>query len=115
VKKTSFRRSSSGNRADDRGQPDDEGSRSNNGAIPIRSRAAKCLLALGRQDEALRYVEQAWDGTALPDPKISPRPIDVPCSPGDIAMRTGDFPKAAHHYQIVPQILKSRTLHLTRT
>ena len=67
---------------------------------------AKCLLALGKQDDALRYVEQAWvDALADPD---SPRAYRCAMLAADIAMRTGDFPKAAHYYQIILNYLKLR-------
>jgi len=71
-----------------------------------KAEVAECLLALGRQDEALSYVEQAW-AYALADPD-SPQAYRCAVLAGDIAMRTGDFPKAAHYYQIVLQYLKQR-------
>ena len=67
---------------------------------------AECLLALGRQDEALICVEQAWaDALAEVD---SPRAYRCAMLAGDIAMRTGDFPKAAIYFQIVLQELTKR-------
>ena len=67
---------------------------------------AKCLLALGRQEEALSYVEQAW-ADALADPD-SPQAYRCAILAADIAMRTGDFPKAAHYYRIILNYLKLR-------
>jgi tetratricopeptide (TPR) repeat protein len=67
---------------------------------------AVCLLALGRQDEALNYVKQAWS-YALAD-EDSPKAYRCAMLAGDIAMRTGDFPKAAHYFQIILQELTKR-------
>ncbi len=67
---------------------------------------AECLLALGKQEEALTCVEQAWaDSLADAD---SPRAYRCALLAGDIAMRTGDFPKAAHFFQIILKYLKQR-------
>ena len=71
-----------------------------------KAEVAECLLALGKQEEALSCVEQAW-AHALADP-ASPRAYRCALLAGDIAMRTGDFPKAAHYYQLVLQYLKLR-------
>ncbi len=67
---------------------------------------AESLLALGKQEEALSYAEQAW-ACSLADPD-SPRAYRCALLAGDTAMRTGDFPKAAHYYQIVIQYLNKR-------
>ncbi len=71
-----------------------------------KAELAKCLLAVGKQPEALNCVEQAW-AHSLADP-ASPRAYRCALLAGEIAMRTGDFPKAAHYYQIVLQYLKQR-------
>ncbi len=70
------------------------------------SELAKCLLAVGKQSEALTCVEQAW-AYSIADP-ASPRAYRCALLAGEIAMRTGDFPKAANYYQIVLQYLKQR-------
>ena len=67
---------------------------------------AECLLALGRQEEALIFMEQAW-AQALAD-EDSPRAYRCAMLAGDIAMRTGDFPKAANYFQLVLQELIKR-------
>ena len=67
---------------------------------------AECLLALGRQDEALISMEQAW-AQALAD-EGSPRAYRCAMLAGDIAMRTGDFPNAANYFQVVLQELGKR-------
>ncbi len=67
---------------------------------------AECLLALGQQAEALRYTEQAW-AHALAD-EDSPRAYRCAMLAGDIAMRTGDFPKAANYFQVILQNLEKR-------
>ena len=67
---------------------------------------AECLLALGQQDEALRSTEQAW-AHALAD-EDSPRAYRCAMLAGDIAMRTGDFPKAANYFQVVLQNLERK-------
>ena len=67
---------------------------------------AECLLALGRQEEALIFMEQAW-AQALAD-EDSPRAYRCATLAGDIAMRTGDFPKAAIYFQVVLQELGKR-------
>ena len=71
-----------------------------------KAEVAECLLALGRQDEALNCVEQAWT-YALAD-EDAPRAYRCATLAGDIAMRTGDFPKAAHYFQLVLQELTKR-------
>ena len=71
-----------------------------------KAEVAECLLAVGKQPEALKCVEQAW-GHSLADPD-SPRAYRCALLAGDIAMRTGDFPKAAHYFQIILQYLKQR-------
>ena len=71
-----------------------------------QAEVAECLLALGRQDEALSYVEQAW-AYALADPD-SPQAYRCAMLAGDIAMRTGAFAKAANYFQIVLQELMKR-------
>ena len=71
-----------------------------------QAEVAECLLALGRQDEALSCVEQAW-AHALADPD-SPQAYRCAVLAGDIAMRTGDFPKAAHYFELVLQELGKR-------
>ena len=71
-----------------------------------KAEVAECLLALGKQEEALSCVEQAW-AHSLADPD-SPRAYRCALLAGEIAMRTGDFPKAAHYYQLVLQYLKQR-------
>jgi hypothetical protein len=67
---------------------------------------AESLLTLGKQEEALNYAEQAW-ACSLADAD-SPRAYRCALLAGDTAMRTGDFPKAAHYYQLVLQYLKLR-------
>jgi tetratricopeptide (TPR) repeat protein len=67
---------------------------------------ARCLLAVGKQPEALSCVEQAW-AHSLADP-ASPRAYRCALLAGEIAMRTGDFPKAAHYFQIVVSYLNKR-------
>ena len=67
---------------------------------------AECLLALGQQDEALRSTEQAW-AHALAD-EDSPRAYRCAMLAGDIAMRTGNFPKAANYFQVILQNLERR-------
>jgi tetratricopeptide (TPR) repeat protein len=71
-----------------------------------KAEVAECLLALGRQDEALNYVEQAWS-YALAD-EDSPKAYRCVMLAGDIAMRTGDFPKAANYFELVLQELTKR-------
>jgi tetratricopeptide (TPR) repeat protein len=71
-----------------------------------KAELAKCLLAVGKQPEALSCVEQAW-AYSLADP-ASPRAYRCALLAGEIAMRTGDFPKAAHYYQIVVSYLNKR-------
>jgi len=71
-----------------------------------KAELAKCLLAVGKQPEALSCVEQAW-AYSLSDAD-SPRAYRCALLAGDTAMRTGDFPKAAHYYQLVLQYLKLR-------
>ena len=66
----------------------------------------ECLLALGDQDEALRYAEHAWDN-ALAD-EDSPRAYRCAMLAGDIAMRTGDFKKAANYFQPILQNLQKK-------
>jgi hypothetical protein len=61
---------------------------------------------VGKQPEALNCVEQAW-AHSLADP-ASPRAYRCALLAGEIAMRTGDFPKAAHYYQIVVTYLNKR-------
>ncbi len=67
---------------------------------------AECLLALGRQEEALIFMELAW-AQALADAD-SPRAYRCAMLAGDIAMRTGDFPKAANYFHLVLQELTKR-------
>jgi hypothetical protein len=71
-----------------------------------KAEVAECLLALSKQEQALSYVEQAW-AHSLADPD-SPRAYRCALLAGDIAMRTGDFPKAAHYFHIILQYLKQR-------
>jgi tetratricopeptide (TPR) repeat protein len=71
-----------------------------------KAELARCLLAVGKQPEALSCVEQAW-AYSLADPD-SPRAYRCALHAGEIAMRTGDFPKAAHYYQIVVSYLNKR-------
>ena len=71
-----------------------------------KAELAKCLLAVGKQPEALNCVEQAW-AHSLADP-ASPRAYRCALLAGEIAMRTGDFSKAAHYYQIVVSYLNKR-------
>ena len=71
-----------------------------------KAEVAECLLALGKQEEALSCVEQAW-AYALADAD-SPRAYRCATLAGDIAMRTGDFPKAAIYFQVVLQELGKR-------
>jgi hypothetical protein len=71
-----------------------------------KAELARCLLAVGKQPEALICVEQAW-AHALADP-ASPRAYRCALLAGDIALRTGDFPKAAHYLQIVVSYLNKR-------
>jgi tetratricopeptide (TPR) repeat protein len=71
-----------------------------------KAELAKCLLAVGKQPEALNCVEQAW-AYSLADP-ASPRAYRCALLAGEIAMRTGDFSKAAHYYQIVVSYLSKR-------
>jgi hypothetical protein len=61
---------------------------------------------VGKQPEALSCVEQAWTDS-LADP-ASPRAYRCALLAGDIAMRTGDFQKAAHYFQIVVSYLNKR-------
>jgi hypothetical protein len=71
-----------------------------------KAEVAECLLALGKQEQALSCVEQAW-AYSLADPD-SPRAYRCALLAGEIAMRTGDFPKAAYYFQIVLKYLKQR-------
>ena len=71
-----------------------------------KAEQAECLLALGKQEEALSCVEQAW-AQALADAD-SPRAYRCATLAGDIAMRTGDFPKAAIYFQVVLQELTKK-------
>jgi len=71
-----------------------------------KAEVAECLLAVGKQPEALKCVEQAW-GHSLADPD-SPRAYRCALLAGEIALRTGDFPKAAHYLQIVVTYLNKR-------
>ena len=71
-----------------------------------KAELARCLVAVGKQPEALICVEQAW-AHSLADPD-SPRAYRCALLAGEIAMRTGDFPKAAHYFQIVVSYLNKR-------
>ena len=71
-----------------------------------KAEVAECLLALGKQEQALSCVEQAW-AYALADAD-SPRAYRCATLAGDIAMRTGDFPKAAIYFQVVLHELTKR-------
>jgi hypothetical protein len=71
-----------------------------------KAELARCLLAVGKQPEALSCVEQAW-AYVLAD-RDSPRAYRCALLAGDIAMRTGDFAKAAYYFQIVLSYLKQR-------
>ena len=71
-----------------------------------KAEVAECLLAVGKQSEALSCVEQAW-AYSLADPD-SPRAYRCALLAGDIAMRTGDFPKAAYYFQLILKHLKQR-------
>jgi tetratricopeptide (TPR) repeat protein len=71
-----------------------------------KAELARCLIAVGKQEEALICVEQAW-AHSLADP-ASPRAYRCALLAGDIALRTGDFPKAAHYFQIVVSYLNKR-------
>ena len=71
-----------------------------------KAELARCLVAVGKQPEALICVEQAW-AHSLADP-ASPRAYRCALLAGDIALRTGDFPKAAHYLQIVVLYLNKR-------
>jgi tetratricopeptide (TPR) repeat protein len=71
-----------------------------------KAELARCLLAVGKQPEALSCVEQAW-ACALAD-EDSPKAYRCAMLAGDIAMRTGDFPKAAIYFQYVLQELTKR-------
>jgi tetratricopeptide (TPR) repeat protein len=71
-----------------------------------KAEVAECLLALGKQEEALSCVELAW-AQALADAD-SPQAYRCATLAGDIAMRTGDFPKAAIYFQVVLQELTKR-------
>ena len=71
-----------------------------------KAEVAECLLALGKQEQALSCVEQAW-AYALADAD-SPQAYRCALLAGDIAMRTGDFPKAAIYFQVVLQELGKR-------
>ena len=72
-----------------------------------KARQTECLLALGRQEEALKCAEQAW-ADALTD-KDSPRAYRCATLAGDIAMRLADFPRAADYFQHLLKRLQTKS------